>query len=491
MRLRSIFDLLDTPAGFDTKFLPSSHDAGTDSDEEAANTTAMTILPEMPATVAEDGFANGSEGVSTTASFALLDVSTDQGHQATDPIETSSLDIIRGSGSIDVIGSPIQETSSGPAIGLHIAPPVDGDFTATTDALFALAASAPTPIASINLANLTPMSFGHGAEAAIGFGAAEMAAAHPTSSLDLTPTSGGAISAGLATLENGAAITNAGVGTAAATAAQVKEALDESSGLIVNGSGIKVGVLSDSFNDLGGAAADEADGALPSASNIQILSGPLLGWHRRRPRDDADHPRHRARREPRVLHRRQQRAGFCQRHPGARRRGRKVICDDVTYFDEPFFQNGIVAQAIQTVEAEGVTFVTSAGNDASNAYQAAWTPGTGSLPDGFTFNDAEMFGSSIFQTINVTASKADPVPLLLEWNLPYGQANADAGQGPAIDMWVIQNGNVIAQETNGTISGESNNPFTEFQFTASGTYQIVITNNFGPHIRPNQRNHRR
>jgi hypothetical protein len=39
--------------------------------------------------------------------------------------------------------------------------------------------------------------------------------------------------------------------------------------LSVNGSGIKVGVLSDSFNDLGGAAADEADGALPSS--VQVL----------------------------------------------------------------------------------------------------------------------------------------------------------------------------------------------------------------------------
>ncbi len=54
--------------------------------------------------------------------------------------------------------------------------------------------------------------------------------------------------------------------------------------------------------------------------------------------------------------------------------GCKVICDDVSYFDEPFFQNGVVAQAIQTVEAEGVTYITSAGNEASNGYQAAWSP---------------------------------------------------------------------------------------------------------------------
>src|ERR1700761_2266614 len=48
----------------------------------------------------------------------------------------------------------------------------------------------------------------------------------------------------------------------------------------------------------------------------------------------------------------------------------KVIRDDVSYFDEPMFQNGIVARAIQTVEAEGVTYVAAAANNASNAYQA-------------------------------------------------------------------------------------------------------------------------
>src|SRR6202140_2888645 len=34
--------------------------------------------------------------------------------------------------------------------------------------------------------------------------------------------------------------------------------------------------------------------------------------------------------------------------------GAMVIADDVGYFDEPFFQDGIVAQAIDAVEAQGV-----------------------------------------------------------------------------------------------------------------------------------------
>ena len=154
-----------------------------------------------------------------------------------------------------------------------------------------------------------------------------------------------------------------------------------------------------------------------------------------------------------------------------------MICDDVSYFDEPMFQNGVVAQAIQTVEAEGVTYVAAAANNASNAYQAAWTHSSGTF-NGFPFTDAESFGGSIVQTITVTASTTHPVPLLLEWDRAYGQANFSLSQNPDIDLWVFQNGTLLTQATNVTV-GEANNPFTGVQFTASGTYQIVITNNFG------------
>jgi len=66
------------------------------------------------------------------------------------------------------------------------------------------------------------------------------------------------------------AATSSAIGAKGATAAHVQQALGES-GASGTGSGIKVGVLSDSFNDLGGAAADEASGALPSAANVQVL----------------------------------------------------------------------------------------------------------------------------------------------------------------------------------------------------------------------------
>src|SRR5205085_6229615 len=58
-----------------------------------------------------------------------------------------------------------------------------------------------------------------------------------------------------------------------------------------------------------------------------------------------------------------------------------VICDDVTYEDEPFFQDGIIARAINDVAAAGVSYFSSAGNDLPiNSYASDFRPvanGTG------------------------------------------------------------------------------------------------------------------
>src|SRR5208337_4265332 len=43
--------------------------------------------------------------------------------------------------------------------------------------------------------------------------------------------------------------------------------------------------------------------------------------------------------------------------------GAKVIADDLGYYDEPFFQDGLIAQAIDTVESHGAAYFSAAGND--------------------------------------------------------------------------------------------------------------------------------
>src|SRR6516225_2779118 len=61
--------------------------------------------------------------------------------------------------------------------------------------------------------------------------------------------------------------------------------------------------------------------------------------------------------------------------------GAKVIADDIGFYDEPFFQDGIIAQAIDAVNAKGVAYFSAAGNDSRLSYEnnapSFTTPGTG------------------------------------------------------------------------------------------------------------------
>ena len=64
-------------------------------------------------------------------------------------------------------------------------------------------------------------------------------------------------------------------------------------------------------------------------------------------------------------------------YPDAIQQGFKgdVVCDDVSYLDEPMFQDGIIAQGVNDVVAAGVTYCSSAANNwAVDGYESVYRP---------------------------------------------------------------------------------------------------------------------
>lgn len=105
----------------------------------------------------------------------------------------------------------------------------------------------------------------------------------------------------------------------------------------------------------------------------------------------------------------------------------QVIADDLGYFDEPFFQDGILAQAIDAVEAQGVAYFSAAGNDQDTPSYVNTTPSFGTLSTGAP-NAGEYLlnfdatGATTVTSLPVTIpplSPGDFVAVVVEWDQPY------------------------------------------------------------------------
>jgi PKD repeat protein len=249
----------------------------------------------------------------------------------------------------------------------------------------------------------------------------------------------------------------------------------------LNGSGVKIGVLSDSFNFLGGAATDVAAGDLPAAG-VQVLSegsstdeGRAMcqliydlapgaaqafstanggeGVFAQHIRDLADPSK-----------------GNCQ-----------VIVDDVRYLSEPFFQDGVVAQAVNEVVAQrGVSYFSSAGNYADASYENTTpqfvTP-TGGTKRLLNF-DASNATTDVTQRITLTATGS--FRPFLQWSDPFYTA---AGVRTNLDMYLISvksdgtAGDTVARGTNNNIALQT--PVETFNYansatTGTTTFDLVI-----------------
>ncbi|MCA1850920.1 MAG: S8 family serine peptidase [Beggiatoa sp.] len=231
----------------------------------------------------------------------------------------------------------------------------------------------------------------------------------------------------------------------------------------VDGTGVMVGTLSDSFNCLGGAAEGVANGDLP-AGIIVLEEGPCPAMDEGRGmmeliRDVAPGAQQ-------AFHTAfNGQAGFAQGIIDLANAGAKVINDDVIFLAEPFFQDGIVAQAVNTVKGMGVAYFSSAGNDGRQAYESPFRPSGQFINLGAGPEEAHDFdpGTGVDTCQHVTIPVGNTLTLVYQWDQPFFPP------GSASDMDIVLTNAACSRLLSASAAfNEGNDPVEIFDFTNTG-----------------------
>lgn len=239
----------------------------------------------------------------------------------------------------------------------------------------------------------------------------------------------------------------------------------------VTGAGSTVGVLSDSYdtsaNAVTSAVDDIASGDLPPARRIQVLQDARGGTDEGRAMmqiihdiaPGADLAFHTALGGQ---------ANFAQGIRDLATANANIIVDDIFYFTEPMFQDGVIAQAVDEVVAAGAAYFTAAGNSAQESYASAFVdsgqrgPGGGTLHD-FARGDPRQ---------QMTIPQDDSISIAFQWVDPYASAGGEGARSD-LDIYLLdRQGHVVASslfDNNGSGGRGATDPIEFFTFTNDGS----------------------
>lgn len=164
-------------------------------------------------------------------------------------------------------------------------------------------------------------------------------------------------------------------------------------------------------------------------------------------------------------------ASFAENILNLRSNGCQIIVDDIFYFNEPPFQDGIIAQAVNAVTADGALYVSSAGNSGSTKYGTSGTWEGDFVDSGQTLpgfgGKIHSFGVTNYNLILQNGGYG----VDLFWADPAGASTND------YDLYLL--------DSSGNVVGFSNNPQTGSQdpyeriHSALAGFRIVVVKSSG------------
>lgn len=159
-----------------------------------------------------------------------------------------------------------------------------------------------------------------------------------------------------------------------------------------------------------------------------------------------------------------------------------IVVDDITFITEPFFGNGRISQAIKAFTSlPGKTYFSSAGNFSNNGYQSIFNsssilPSTNFLPAS-SLAKAHVFDitdgiEDVFQKIHVVPGI---YMIVLQWDQGVATQDNSVGAISDLDIYIVDDfGNLIVGNNRTNELGDPTEIIV-FQSTGTGEANIMIT----------------
>ncbi len=254
----------------------------------------------------------------------------------------------------------------------------------------------------------------------------------------------------------------------------------------LDGRGIKIGVISDSYDALRDAETDIADGDLPGRNNPLGYTKPVRVLKDLRGNDEgramlqiitdlapgAELLFHTAYATPNRIDER----SFVKAVKALARAGAGIIVDDVG-FATTIFQDGLAARTVDQVSKRGIAYFSAIGNDGNRSYDSIFRPS-----DQFTFrgNTYEAHNFATDETVDlfqdVSLLWGDVIAPMLGWDQPVGKITSD------LELFLVSNPQL--PEAGGKILAVSRTLFSQgveqpieqlfYEATTSRTAYLVI-----------------
>ena len=300
------------------------------------------------------------------------------------------------------------------------------------------------------------------------------------------------------------------VGVVTAESSVVEHALEVNTPGVVSpqgiiGRGISVGLVSDSYDGATGvprASVGVAAGDLPGSGNPDGYTQPVVVLEDDTSSSVSDEGRAMAE----IVHDIAPAARICFSAAGSTQammaasiRNLRtssatlcdVIADDIGFPDEPFFSDGIIAQAVDdvatstTLPGKKVAYFSAAGNSNNRGYSAdarilssaAAQPYRGNLhleqvPAPLYAGGFQNLGSDASPVLSMqVTTAASPAEIVFQWDDPFG-----GGVTTDYNLLVFaQNGNYLASSSGTDNSFATAQPLEIVELSANTTYQLVIS----------------